>query len=356
MSAVAVAVGIGGALISSSASKSAAKSSAAASDRAAQVQWDMYDQSRKDALPWLNVGQSALFEIADLYGLQRPNVTIDGETGQVEQSQGTQQATTQQSTTQQQTQPTGFSQGDLAARYLQAKQEFDNRPVASETDQFPTFSQYAAAAQAAGTADVPLSGDFYTWNQAYKNQLVNGASGQQSTGQNTNQQTTDQPTAQERQQNALSRFYQSPDYQFRQSEGQKAIERSAAARGGLYSGATGKALTQYAGNLASGEYGNYINRLASLAGVGQSQSQNLAALGQNTAAGVGNAYQNAGNARASGYLGQANTWGNALNNFSMYNAMGGFGGGSTAPAFAPSNTGGTNYLPTSNFSLGYMGG
>jgi hypothetical protein len=51
-----------------------------------------------------------------------------------------------------------------------------------------------------------------------------------------------------------------PGYAFRMSEGQKALEASAAARGGLFSGATGKALTDYSQNLASQEYDKAWNR------------------------------------------------------------------------------------------------
>lgn len=59
----------------------------------------------------------------------------------------------------------------------------------------------------------------------------------------------------------LSGFTASPAYQFRVGEGQKAIERSAAAKGGLYSGAAGKALTDYGQSAASQEFDNYVSRL-----------------------------------------------------------------------------------------------
>jgi hypothetical protein len=51
-----------------------------------------------------------------------------------------------------------------------------------------------------------------------------------------------------------------PGYGFRLSEGLKALERSAAARGGLLSGGTGKALTRYGQDMASQEFGNAFNR------------------------------------------------------------------------------------------------
>jgi len=55
-------------------------------------------------------------------------------------------------------------------------------------------------------------------------------------------------------------FTESPGYQFRLGEGTKALERSAAAKGGLLGGATGKALQQYGQEYATGEYQNFLNR------------------------------------------------------------------------------------------------
>lgn len=55
-------------------------------------------------------------------------------------------------------------------------------------------------------------------------------------------------------------FEADPGYQFRLEEGMKALEGSAAARGGLFSGETGKSLQQYGQNLASQEYGQAYNR------------------------------------------------------------------------------------------------
>lgn len=67
-------------------------------------------------------------------------------------------------------------------------------------------------------------------------------------------------------------FQADPGYAFRLSEGLKALERSAAARGGLMSGGTGKALTRYGQDLASQEYGNAFQRFqqerAARAGLG----------------------------------------------------------------------------------------
>lgn len=68
-SGIAAAGMIGGAMISSSGAKSAAKTAAKASDRAAQVQWDMYAQSRDDAEPWRIAGETALGRLEELSGV-----------------------------------------------------------------------------------------------------------------------------------------------------------------------------------------------------------------------------------------------------------------------------------------------
>jgi hypothetical protein len=121
----------------------------------------------------------------------------------------------------------------------------------------------------------------------------------------------------------MSDFQTDPGYGFRLSEGQKALDRTAASRGGLLSGATLKGATRYGQDLASQEYQNAYNRyqtnranilnpLQSLAGQGQTTANTLGTAGQNYATNAGNAYMGAGNAAASGYVGSANAWSNAL--------------------------------------------
>ncbi len=61
--------------------------------------------------------------------------------------------------------------------------------------------------------------------------------------------------------NNLNDYQQSPGYEWRMQQGQKALENSAAAKGTLFSGATGKALTEYGQNFGSNEYQNYLGNL-----------------------------------------------------------------------------------------------
>ena len=135
-------------------------------------------------------------------------------------------------------------------------------------------------------------------------------------------------------------FTKDPGYAFRLSEGQKALERSATARGNLLSGGTLKAITRYGQDMGSQEYQNAFNRyqaertarlqpLQSLAGVGQTTAQQMSAAGQNLASNVGNIYTsnaaNVGNlmtsgaaARASGYVGGANALTQGLGTYLNY--------------------------------------
>ncbi len=103
----------------------------------------------------------------------------------------------------------------------------------------------------------------------------------------------------------LSRFYASPDYTFNLQQGQQAIDRSLVARGGALSGAAVKEGQRYASGLASSEFGNYFNRLAAQAGIGQAATNFTGQAGMNAAANIGNIQQNLGAARGSAYQSMA---------------------------------------------------
>lgn len=123
---------------------------------------------------------------------------------------------------------------------------------------------------------------------------------------------------------AYQGFQESPGYQFAFDEGVRGIDRSASARGMLNSGATIKAQTRFGQGIANQEYGNYVNRLASLAGVGQSATNATAALGASAASNQGNALMQAGQARASGYNAIGNAFNSTINNGIGIAAYGGY--------------------------------
>jgi len=128
-----------------------------------------------------------------------------------------------------------------------------------------------------------------------------------------------------------------PSMAFRLGEGQKAIERSAAAKGNIFSGGAAKELINYSQDVASQEYQNMFNRalaeyntqndvynrLMGITNLGYGAAGNIAGLGTNFATQAGNVdmatqqainellMQGAG-AQASGTMGAGNAWQQAL--------------------------------------------
>jgi hypothetical protein len=78
------------------------------------------------------------------------------------------------------------------------------------------------------------------------------------------------------------------------------------------SGKALKSLDTFTQGVANQEYGNWLSRIAGVAGMGQQQTNTTNALSQNTAQNVGQTMQDAGQARASGYVGAANAWNTGL--------------------------------------------
>lgn len=124
-----------------------------------------------------------------------------------------------------------------------------------------------------------------------------------------------------------------PGYGFRLQEGLKALDRQAAARGGLISGNALRAAQRYGQDLASQEFGQAYGRLAGLASIGPSAAGVMNTLGQQYATGAGNIYGAMGQTAGQAQLARGSIYGN------MLNQLGGVGGrafGMSAPsAFAP---------------------
>lgn len=161
----------------------------------------------------------------------------------------------------------------------------------------------------------------------------------------------------------LSDLQMDPSYGFRRDQNLGAIENSGAARGMQLSGSTLKDLSRFSQDFASQEYGNaygrytgrqadLFNRMASLAGIGQTASQATGATAANAAANFGQqAGNNAigmGNALAAGQVGSANAMNsgiqgatNSLNNYMLMQQLfnnGGSSGNGYSSAFNSMNT------------------
>ena len=125
-------------------------------------------------------------------------------------------------------------------------------------------------------------------------------------------------------------FSKDPGYGFRLAEGQKALDRQAAARGGLISGSALKAAQRYGQEMGSQEYSNAFNRYQiernaklgpyqSLAGVGQTTANQLGQFGQGYATNAGNLMTGGAAAQAAGRVGAANAVTGGLGTYLNYN-------------------------------------
>jgi hypothetical protein len=99
-----------------------------------------------------------------------------------------------------------------------------------------------------------------------------------------------------------------PGYGFRLGEGMKALERLQASRGNLLSGGALKAGQRFAQDLASEEYGKSFNRLANIAGIGQTAASQAGTAGQNYAGQAGELGMQGANALVSGRIGRTSAY------------------------------------------------
>lgn len=165
----------------------------------------------------------------------------------------------------------------------------------------------------------------------------------------------------------LANFQNSPGYQFQLQQGENAVLNNASATGGVNSGNTLKALTQFGQGVANQDYWNaynaynnqYLqnynqytanqnqkfNQLQTITGSGQNAAVNLGTVATNVGQSIGNNITSAGNASAAGQVASGNAITGAIsgtansvsNNFLLSNLLansGGlnFGGGGTSDA------------------------
>ena len=130
-----------------------------------------------------------------------------------------------------------------------------------------------------------------------------------------------------------SAFRADPGYQFAFDQGLQGLDRSAAARGALYSGGHNADLIRYGQGMADQQYGQFYNRLMGLASLGQNASSNLGSVGTGNAASIGANLTNAGNAAANGYMNSANAFSNGLGQ--LAGAYGMYKGQQTQSSYIP---------------------
>ena len=270
---------IGGALINSNAASKAADAQVNAANAASQLQWQQYQQNRQDMMPWMQRGNSAGNQLAYLLGLPGYGPTSGAPAGGVERWVN---------------RPDGLAGANYGSKNPRDRYEITdgewglNR--ASDGSGSPSYGMSGATSDGMGGFSYnPAQGGYGSLMKDF----------------------------------GMEDFNADPGYAFRMAEGQKALERSAAARGSLLGGGQLKALTRYGQDMGSQEYGNAYNRymnnraskfnqLSSVAGLGQTSAGQVSNMGTQTAGMVGQNTIGAGNAQAAGTAGNANAWGNAL--------------------------------------------
>ena len=298
MTWVAVGVGVAGAATSAygsnqagKAAEDAAKGQADAANQSYAQQQALMRQQRQDSAPYRNSGYNALNQLNYLMGLGDPNSTAK---------------------TQDYFDPDKYAQWRIDRMKETVAQEFKGKPqekidriIAKRTDKINKIAGDPAKAWA--DYNTRMANDPTLKNNAFWKSREGGDA--------TGGSGSEYGFLQQRFNNDV--FEKDPGYQFRMDEGNKAVQGSAAAQGGLLSGAAMKAMQKYSQGFASNEYGNaynrftgdqqnMYNRLAGIAGTGQQQMNQTAQMNQqglNDAAGYRN---DAAAARASGIVGANN--------------------------------------------------
>lgn len=144
-----------------------------------------------------------------------------------------------------------------------------------------------------------------------------------------------------------------PGYRFRFDEGMRALDRGAAARGGLLSGGYGRRAMRYGQGFASNEFSNIYNRISNIAGLGQVGTQGSAGAALTTGQGMGASAADAGLTSAYGQMAGGNVLANAANQLGQLPWDRAFNRGQTyrAPRLPTSLTGNMTWSAPDEYGL-----
>jgi hypothetical protein len=304
VAAATVGAAVVGGAVSAKGAKDAAGMQADAAKDAAGIQWKMYDQTRKDYAPYRQAGYGSLNKLGFLLGLDADGFSPEGSGGgPVKPNKDDEKYMIGGGAKPPQSRYLGRPTKEQLERDREAEMEwlrgntrskFDTKRYNDDLAQW----QKDSAAYSAKQNSLKSSPEFGSLLRRF----------------------------------GASDFKKDPGYQFRMDEGIRGLDRSAAARGNLFSGAAMKALNRYNQDFASNEYGNaynrynndqtnVFNRLAAISGIGQSATGQVATAGQNAANNSGNAIMQMGNAGAAGSVGAANAINGAFNSYQQYNML-----------------------------------
>lgn len=265
----------GGSLVSgiagASAAKKAAKAQQAAADNATALQRDQFNQTTQNYKPYLDAGNNGLAAYLYEMGLG-PKPTFGGTAPTIETIAG---------------QPARAGGG--ARGYMGG-------------GGYPS-SNYRPAGGGGGTPTTYRVGEqtFSTLGEAEAYANANKTGGQEYGG-----------------------YTQSPMAKYLMEEGVDSIQGSAAASGGLFSGASMEALENSRRTVIGADTSDYFSKLFGLTGMGMSAAGNQAAAGGAYANNVGSLQMQAAQAKGQGYMGVANAIGSTVGD--MAGIYGYFGG------------------------------
>jgi len=267
---IGAAVSLGSAYLSSKGAKSASKDASKAAQQSSAMDWQIYQDQIKRNQPFYDNGLAAQNRYMQLLGLSPA------------------------------------STGGSSLYYSTAQ---DGTPIA-RADLYASDPRYRAA------WDNTLQQHQNQWHTGYwSGSDKNLIQGQLESALGPMQQ----PSSNLSQLQAFDAFRNTPGYQFGLDQGKRAVESSAAARGGLNSGATLKALTKFGNDYADQQgFTPYMNRLAGLFGGAQTAAGQMGSYGTNFANNYGQNLQSAAQARANSTYASNQAWNNGLNSAASF--------------------------------------
>lgn len=255
---------LAGGAMSSKAAKDAAKGQQAAADAATNLQRDQYNQTTANYAPYLNAGNDAMKAYLYEMGLG-PKPTFGGSTPAIESYYETSPA-----------KAGGGVNLSNPNSYMSAL--FGNGVTKAGSTGVNRTQKFRVNGQS-----------FSTLGEAEAYAKANATGGTEYQGYST-----------------------SPMAKYLMQEGVDSIEGSAAAQGGLYSGATLEALEGNRKQIIQADTADYFNKLFGLTGMGMSAAGNQASAGSQYAGNVGNLQMQAANASGQAKQQGAAAWNSTL--------------------------------------------
>lgn len=346
--------GLAGSAMSSSAASKAGQQQAAAADRATELQAEMYAQTREDLAPYRAMGGDAGNILRQIFGLGggapamgyappsgAPAANPLAAGAQMQGAAGPQL-------------PPGWHVGTSMVDRGESGAPYEQTILADENGQIRAVLDGSRDPQRAALDWAVQNGLAVPGQPAQPMQpMAGGGAAAPGADMGYLQQfgipgLTFQPTQ--------AQLEATPGYQFDLSQGMRAVENSAAAKGLGMSGAALKGAARYATGLADKtlltqqgifqqNLGNVLNPLMTMYGSGQSAANQTGALGSQYSQGISGSLMGAGNAQAAGTMGAANALasgvtglGNNAMNYMMFNQLQSGGGGGGYSGYANSGS------------------